>query len=61
MMSFYIKRILHPLFMFQVHHLPKFADYAYEWALNLQRLVHGKLLQPDYIAQFREAISTDKE
>ena len=56
MRAFYLNHILRPLFVFQVLHVPRFADYAYEWSMNLQRQVHGKLLQPDYIAQIRAAI-----
>ena len=57
MTAFYVRYILHPLFMFQVRHLPLFAEYAYRWVMNLQHAVHGKLLTPDYIEQVREALS----
>lgn len=56
MRTFYIRHVLHPLFMFQVRHLPLFLDYAYLYMNNLQHAVHGKLLQPDYIEQAREAL-----
>ena len=56
MRHFYIKFILHPLFMLQVRFVPMFLDYAYIYIQNLQHAVHGKLLQPDYIEQTREAL-----
>jgi len=54
--SFYIRRILHPLFMFQVRHLPLFFDFAYYYIMALQHQVHGKLLTPDYIEQVRASL-----
>ena len=57
MRHFYLRFILAPLFMWQVKHVPMFADYAYIWVMKLQHLVAGKLLQPDYIEQAREALS----
>lgn len=57
MRHFYIKFILHPLFMFMVKRVPLFLDYAYIYLQQLQHAVHGKLLQPDYIEQTREALS----
>ena len=57
MTHFYLKYILHPLFMFQVRRVPLFLDYAYIYVGNLQHAVHGKLLKPDYIEQAREALS----
>ena len=57
MRHFYIKFILHPLFMLQVRFVPMFLDYAYIYIQQLQHAVHGKLLQPDYIEQAREALS----
>lgn len=56
MKSLYIRYILHPLFMFQVRFVPMFIDYAYLYIQNLQHAVHGKLLQPDFIEQAREAL-----
>lgn len=56
MRKFYIKYILHPLFMFQVRHVPLFLDFMYLYQKNLNHAVHGKLLQPDYIEQVREAL-----
>ncbi len=57
MRHFYIKFILHPLFMLQVRFVPMFIDFAYLYIQNLQHVVHGKLLTPDYIEQAREALS----
>jgi len=54
--SFYIRRILHPLFMFQVRRLPLFFDFAYYYIMALQHQVHGKLLTPDYIEQVRASL-----
>jgi len=56
MRSFYIKYILHPLFMFQVRCVPLFLDYAYIYMNKLQHKVQGKLMQPDYIEQVRKAL-----
>ena len=56
MRHFYIKFILHPLFMLQVRFVPMFLDYAYIYIQQLQHAVHGKLLQPDYIEQARDAL-----
>ena len=56
MRSFYIRRILHPLFMFQVRRLPLFFDFAYYYIMALQHRVHGKLLTPDYIEQVRASL-----
>jgi len=64
MRAFYIRYILAPLFMAQVRHLPMFIDFAYLYIQNLQHLVHGKLLTPDYIEQARDELArippTDK-
>jgi hypothetical protein len=64
MRHFYIKFILHPLFMFMVKRVPMFIDFAYLYIQNLQHAVHGKLLQPDYIEQARDELArippTDK-
>ena len=53
---FYIQYVLMPIFTFQVMHLPFFVDYCYQFVQDLQHAVHGKLLQPDYIEQAREAL-----
>lgn len=64
MRAFYIKHILHPLFMFQVRCVPMFLDYCYLYIQQLQHAVHGKLLTPDYIEQARDELArippTDK-
>ena len=57
MRAFYIRRILHPLFMFQVRFVPMFIDFAYLYIGNLHHAVHGKLLQPDFIEQAREELA----
>ena len=59
MRHFYIKFILHPLFMLQVRFVPMFIDFAYLYIQQLQNAVHGKLLTPDYIEQMREAIARE--
>ena len=56
MKSFYLRHILYPLFMFAVNHVPLFLDFAVTYVGKLQHAVHGKLLQPDYIEQVREAL-----
>ncbi len=56
MRAFYLRHVLHPLFMFQVRHLPMFLDYAYLYIQNLQHEVQGALMKPDYIEQVREAL-----
>ena len=58
MRHFYIKFILHPLFMLQVRFVPMFIDYAYIYIQQLQHAVHGKLLQPDYIEQARDYLKS---
>lgn len=57
MTHFYLRYILHPLFMFQVRHLPRFLDYAYIYLNELQHVVHGKLMQPDWIEKAREELA----
>lgn len=57
MRAFYLRHVLHPLFMFQVSHLPLFIDYAYVYIQNLQHAVQGELMKPDYIEQAREELS----
>ena len=57
MRHFYIKFILHPLFMLQVRCVPMFLDFAYLYIQNLQHAVHGKLLTPDYIEQVRNELA----
>ena len=42
--------------MLKVRCVPMFLDYAYIYIQQLQHAVHGKLLQPDYIEQAREAL-----
>ena len=57
MRAFYLKYILHPLFMFAVKHVPLFVDYCVEYVRQLNRRVHGKLLDGDFFDKAREAIS----
>jgi len=54
--SFYLKKILHPIFMFHVRHFPEFLDYCYIYLNELQHQVQGKLLQPDFIDQLRTTL-----
>jgi len=56
MRAFYIRYILAPLFMAQVKLVPLFVDFAYIYIQQLQHLVHGKLLTPDYIEQVRASL-----
>lgn len=55
--SFYIKRILHPLFMWQVKFLPLFFDFAYYYIMELQHQVHGAMMKPDWIEKAREELA----
>lgn len=57
MRHLYLRYILAPLFMLQVRLVPLFVDYCYLYVMALQRLMHGKLLTPDYIEQVREALN----
>jgi hypothetical protein len=57
MRAFYIRYILHPIFMLQVKRLPLFLDYAYLYIQQLQHAVHGALLKPDWIERAREELS----
>lgn len=57
MRSFYIKRILHPLFMWQVKFLPLFFDFAYYYIMELQHQVHGAMMKPDWIEKAREELA----
>lgn len=57
MRAFYIRYILHPLFMFQVRFVPMFIDYAYLYIQNLQHAVQGELMKPDYIEQARAELA----
>ena len=57
MRSFYIKHVLHPLFMFQIRHLPLFFDFCYLYVMDIQRQVHGVMLKPDWIERAREQLA----
>ena len=59
--SFYIRRILHPLFMFQVRHLPLFFDFAYYYIMALQHQVHGAMMKPDWIEKARIELSQKRQ
>ena len=59
--SFYIRRILHPLFMFQVLRLPLFFDFAYYYIMQLQHQVHGAMMKPDWIEKAREALAQKRQ
>jgi hypothetical protein len=56
MRHFYLHHILDPLFRWAFFHVPLFADYCVEFVHQIERKVHGKLLNPDYIQQARDAI-----
>lgn len=53
-------RLLDRVFRWCWLHVPWFADYAVEFVHQVERRVHGKLLQPDYIQQLRDALESDK-
>lgn len=59
--SFHIRRILHPLFMFQVRHLPLFFDFAYYYIMALQHRVHGAMMKPDWIEKARIELSQKRQ
>lgn len=50
-------RVLDRAFRWCWVHVPWFADYCVEFVHQIERRVHGKLLQPDYIQQMRDALS----
>jgi len=50
-------RILDRVFRWCWQHVPLFADYSVEYVHQVDRRVHGKLLQPDFIQQMRDALS----
>ena len=54
-------RALDVLFRFMWKHVPLFADYAVEFVHQVERRIHGKLLQPDYIQQMRDALSDSEK
>ena len=53
-------RVLDRLYRWAWVHVPMFADYAVEFVHQVERRIHGKLLQPDYIQQMRDALKDDK-
>lgn len=53
---FYLTKILHPIFMFQVRHFPKFVDYCDIYMKELNQQLQKKLLTPDFITQARDAL-----
>jgi len=57
MRSFYIKYILHPLFMFCIRRVPLFLEYMYIYMDKLNHAVMGKLMKTDYIEQVRKELS----
>ena len=50
-------RLLDRAFRWCWLHVPMFADYCVEFVHQVERRVHGKLMQPDYIQQMRDALS----
>ena len=50
-------RILDRLYRWAWVHVPLFADYSVEFVHQVERRIHGKLMQPDYIQQMRDALS----
>jgi hypothetical protein len=50
-------RVLDAVFRWCWVHVPWFADYCVEFVRQMQRRVQGRLMQPDYIQQAREALS----
>ena len=55
-MTLYL-RLLDRVFRWAWRRVPWFADYAVEFVHQVERRVHGKLMQPDYIQQMREVLS----
>ena len=58
-MTLYL-RVLDRLYRWAWQHVPLFADYSVEFVHQVERRVHGKLMQPDYIQQMRDALKDDK-
>ena len=54
-------RILDKLFRLAWCHIPWFADYAIEYVHQVDRLVHGKLMQPNFIQQAREMLENSED
>ena len=50
-------RVLDRLYRWVWQHVPLFADYSVEFVHQVERRIHGKLLQPDWIDKAREALS----
>jgi len=50
-------RLLDRVFRWCWQHVPMFADYAVEFVHQIERRVHGKMLQPDWIDKAREVLS----
>ena len=55
-MKFYL-RLLDRAFRWCWLHVPMFADYCVEFVHQVERRIHGKLMQPDWIDKAREALS----
>ena len=53
-------RLLDRVFRWCWLHVPQFADYAVEFVHQVERRIHGKLMQPDYIQQMRDALASGK-
>ena len=50
-------RLLDIAFRWAWRRVPWFADYCVEFVHQVERRVHGKLMQPDWIAKAREVLS----
>ena len=55
-MTLYL-RLLDIAFRWAWQHVPWFAEYAVEFVHQVERRVHGKMLQPDWIDKAREVLS----
>jgi hypothetical protein len=53
-------RLLDRVFRWCWLHVPWFADYCVEFVHQVERRVHGKMMQPDFIQQMRDALASDK-
>ena len=52
-------RVLDRLYRWAWVHVPMFADYSVEFVHQVERRVHGKMLQKDWIAEAREVLERD--
>ena len=52
-------RLLDAVFRWAWRRVPWFAEYAVEFVRQVERRVHGKMLQKDWIAEAREVLERD--